>query len=57
MEDMLIVVDGFTHHNRQLKVSHPDAPGRFITAHIVTLCSMRHRTSTPRRRLTERRFA
>lgn len=34
MSTMRIRVDGFTHHNRQLKVRHPDEPGRFITAHV-----------------------
>ena len=34
MEEMKVRVDGFTHHNRQLKVVHPAEPGRFITAHV-----------------------
>ena len=34
METMRIIVDGFTHHNRQLKVIHPEAPGRFLTAYV-----------------------
>ncbi len=29
-----IQVDGFTHHNRQLKVIHPREPHRFITAKV-----------------------
>ena len=32
MKQMRIKVNGFTHHNRQLKVVHPDEPKRFITA-------------------------
>ena len=32
MKQMRIRVNGFTHHNRQLKVVHPDEPKRFITA-------------------------
>ena len=34
METFRIKVDGFTHHNRQLKLVHPSEPGRFITGHI-----------------------
>ena len=34
METMQVKVDGFTHHNRQLKLLHNDAPGRFITGHV-----------------------
>ena len=34
MKQMCIKVDGFTHHNRQLKVVHPDDPNRFITARV-----------------------
>ena len=29
-----VTVDGFTHHNRQLKVIHPDEPNRFVTASV-----------------------
>ena len=34
MKQMCIKVDGFSHHNRQLKVVHPDDPDRFITARV-----------------------
>ena len=34
MEKMRIKVDGFTHHNKQLKVVHPKEPGRFVTAYV-----------------------
>ena len=27
MATIRVLVDGFTHHNRQLKVIHPDEPG------------------------------
>ncbi len=32
MGTVLVRVDGFTHHNRQLKVVHPQEPHRFVTA-------------------------
>lgn len=34
METMRVLVDGFIHHNRQLKVYHPAEPDRFLTGHI-----------------------
>lgn len=34
MERMRVKVDGFTHHNKQLKVVHPNEPGRFVTAYV-----------------------
>lgn len=34
MENMRLRVDGLIHHNRQLKVEHPDRPGKFITANV-----------------------
>ncbi|MGJ8626421.1 MAG: hypothetical protein ACSHXB_05620 [Sulfitobacter sp.] len=34
MERMRLRVDGLIHHNRQLKVEHPDKPGKFITANV-----------------------
>lgn len=32
MLKMKIDVDGIIHHNKQLKIVHPDIEGRFITA-------------------------
>ncbi|VAW13394.1 hypothetical protein MNBD_ALPHA09-2111 [hydrothermal vent metagenome] len=32
MEKMRIRIDGLIHHNKQLKVEHPDEPGRYISA-------------------------
>ena len=32
METMHLTVDGIIHHARQLKVHHPDRPGKFATA-------------------------
>jgi len=34
MTTIRVTVDGFTHHNRQLKVVHPDEPTRFVTASV-----------------------
>lgn len=34
MKTFKIKVDGFTHHNKQLKLVHPSEPGRFITGHV-----------------------
>ena len=34
MEKMRLRVDGLIHHNKQLKVEHPDKPGKFITANV-----------------------
>lgn len=34
MKTYVVRVDGFFHHNKQLKVIHPEAPGRFITGKI-----------------------
>ena len=34
METYRIKIDGFTHHNKQLKIAHPSEPGRFITGHV-----------------------
>ena len=34
MTEVRILVDGFTHYNRQLKVLHPDDPYRYITAEV-----------------------
>ncbi|KCV82917.1 hypothetical protein ATO10_04887 [Actibacterium atlanticum] len=34
MERMRLRIDGLIHHNRQLKVEHPDQPGKFITANV-----------------------
>ena len=33
--DYVIQIDGFTHHNRQLKITHPEDQRRFITAVVV----------------------
>lgn len=35
METMRVKVDGFTRHNRQMKIAHPDVVGKFITAEIL----------------------
>ncbi len=32
MEKMDVKVDGLIHHNKQLKIEHPDIPGKYITA-------------------------
>ena len=34
METMTLRMDGFTHHNRQLRVVDPEVPGRYVTAHV-----------------------
>lgn len=34
MEKMTINVDGITHHNRQLKIKHPNIDGKFIVAEV-----------------------
>ena len=34
MKKMRVKVDGFTHHNKQLKIIHPDEPGCFVTAYV-----------------------
>ena len=34
MEIMTVVVDGFTHHNRQLRILLPEMPGRYLTAYV-----------------------
>lgn len=34
MEKMRLRVDGLIHHNKQLKVEHPDFPGTYITASV-----------------------
>ena len=34
METMTILVDGFIHHNKQIKVYHPAEPDRVLTAYI-----------------------
>jgi len=34
METFVVRVDGFTHHNKQLKITHPNEPGRFINGKI-----------------------
>ena len=34
MEDYIVVVDGFTHHNKQLKIIHPEEPGRYINGNV-----------------------
>ena len=47
MENMRLRVDGLIHHNRQLKVEHPDIPGKFITQMSVTLRFLKREISTP----------
>ena len=34
METFRVKIDGFTHHNKQLKIVHPSEQGRFITGHL-----------------------
>ena len=34
MESFRIKIDGFTHHNKQLKIAHLSEPGKFITGHV-----------------------
>lgn len=34
METMRVRVDGLTHHNRQLKIDHPQEPGKFLSAKV-----------------------
>ena len=34
METYRIKVDGFIHHNKQLKIEHPHEKGKFITGHV-----------------------
>ena len=34
MHEMTLNVDGYTHHNKKLKVAHPTIEGRFINADI-----------------------
>ena len=35
LETLTIRVDGFSHHNRHLKVVHPAQPNQFITARVL----------------------
>lgn len=34
METFRIRVDGLIHHNRTLKIEHPDVPGKIMTAQV-----------------------
>ncbi|MDE0372434.1 MAG: hypothetical protein OXI73_07820 [Rhodospirillales bacterium] len=34
MESIRLKIDGYVHHNKQLKVVHPQFPGRFVTAYV-----------------------
>ena len=34
MEALILTIDGFTHHNRQLRVVDPECPGRYVPAHV-----------------------
>ena len=34
METMRVRVDGLVHHNRQLKIDHPQEPGKFLNASV-----------------------
>ena len=35
LNDIVIRVDGFTHHNRQLKIVFPNEPNRFVTSRVL----------------------